>query len=193
MGLCDLCNSYHDVVGANDAAKRAAALAARVLRAGSPVLANVRENARVFAANLDNVLDRVRCADGSSPATLDRRTVQRAALALFARGTLSRSCVDDQRVPAGCSEQALQGERERLKHGRAAATIMREVARAQARFVTPCSGCGASNPEGAPAFKRCAACQAVAYCTRECQKAHWKKAHKRECATLAGAASAPSA
>jgi hypothetical protein len=41
---------------------------------------------------------------------------------------------------------------------------------------------------GAPAFKRCAACQAVAYCTRECQKAHWKKAHKRECATLAGAA-----
>jgi hypothetical protein len=63
-----------------------------------------------------------------------------------------------------------------------------ESARAAARHDTPCTGCGASRAEGAPAFKRCAACQAVAYCTRECQKAHWKKAHKRDCATLAGAA-----
>jgi hypothetical protein len=40
----------------------------------------------------------------------------------------------------------------------------------------------------APPFKLCSACKKVSYCNADCQKGHWKRAHKRECATLAGTA-----
>jgi hypothetical protein len=186
MDLAVLCSSYGDFVGSNDAAKRAAALAARVLRAGSPVLAEARENARKTTKNLDAVLKHVRRAQGSRPAPLSRRRMQFAALELFERRGISSVHVDGQRVPAKISkhdnETASQTAIEQDEKMKA------ETARAVARLETPCAGCGASCAEGSPAFKRCAACQAVAYCTRECQKAHWKIAHKRDCATMAGAA-----
>jgi hypothetical protein len=41
----------------------------------------------------------------------------------------------------------------------------------------PCSSCGK-----AAAPSKCA-CHAVSYCDRVCQQAHWKAAHKKECAT----------
>lgn len=45
-----------------------------------------------------------------------------------------------------------------------------------------CAACGRLASE----LKKCSACRAVGYCSRECQVDHWKKGgHKRECATLA--------
>lgn len=37
-------------------------------------------------------------------------------------------------------------------------------------------------------LQKCVRCQRVAYCGRECQKAHWKRGHKRECTPVEGAA-----
>ena len=45
------------------------------------------------------------------------------------------------------------------------------------------AGAGAGGAEGAGGapFKRCSQCRAVAYCSRGCQAAHWKKGHKKAC------------
>ena len=39
-----------------------------------------------------------------------------------------------------------------------------------------CAGCN----QQAVGLRRCARCQKVAYCSRECQAAHWPQ-HKRDC------------
>lgn len=43
------------------------------------------------------------------------------------------------------------------------------------------AGDGAVEEAGRAPFKRCSQCRAVAYCSRECQAAHWKKGHKKAC------------
>ncbi len=47
-----------------------------------------------------------------------------------------------------------------------------------------CANCG----EGGFDMHRCSACQQVAYCGRNCQKAHWKE-HKPQCTRKTAAAS----
>ena len=42
----------------------------------------------------------------------------------------------------------------------------------------PCDGCGASGHK----LLNCSACKATFYCSKECQKRHWKNGHKAECA-----------
>ena len=42
-----------------------------------------------------------------------------------------------------------------------------------------CSLCGAPS-----AANSCAGCQMVSYCSRDCQKSHWKSGHRNECASL---------
>ena len=42
-----------------------------------------------------------------------------------------------------------------------------------------CLKCGKEEEPGAK-FKKCGKCEDVCYCSRECQKAHWKE-HKKEC------------
>ena len=44
-----------------------------------------------------------------------------------------------------------------------------------------CASCGKHSQD----LKRCARCKAVAYCSKECQKKHWKQ-HKSVCPLLAG-------
>ena len=41
-------------------------------------------------------------------------------------------------------------------------------------------------------FERCSKCKCVRYCSRECQRAHWKRSHKDVCAHLAANAITPS-
>ena len=48
-----------------------------------------------------------------------------------------------------------------------------------------CACCGCTVAE----LRKCSACRAVGYCSRECQAKHWKAAggHKQECGRLAAA------
>ena len=47
-----------------------------------------------------------------------------------------------------------------------------------------CAGCGTEEPAARP-FKKCASCRVTLCCSKKCQKAHWKAAHKRECVPAA--------
>jgi hypothetical protein len=42
-----------------------------------------------------------------------------------------------------------------------------------------CAGCGAAG-----ASHRCSRCKAVNYCSRDCQRKHWKSSHKKECSAI---------
>ena len=42
-----------------------------------------------------------------------------------------------------------------------------------------CENCGTAETKEAK-LKKCARCKMVAYCNRDCQKAHWKE-HKPDC------------
>lgn len=44
-----------------------------------------------------------------------------------------------------------------------------------------CAGCGAEQGLDGNGFKVCGKCGKSQYCSKECQKAHWQMAHKKEC------------
>uniref|UniRef100_A0A0G4HEZ7 MYND-type domain-containing protein n=1 Tax=Chromera velia CCMP2878 TaxID=1169474 RepID=A0A0G4HEZ7_9ALVE len=44
-----------------------------------------------------------------------------------------------------------------------------------------CASCGVKSGPGGKALMSCAGCKSVQYCSKECQKEHWKKTHKRTC------------
>ena len=46
-------------------------------------------------------------------------------------------------------------------------------------FAVPCMGCGLKVKE----FKVCSGCHVARYCSRACQRHHWKK-HERRCKAL---------
>eukprot|EP01055_Gregarina_sp_Pseudo9_P001428 Gregarina_sp_Pseudo_9__1427@NODE_1955_length_1235_cov_6_767559_g1812_i0_p2_GENE_NODE_1955_length_1235_cov_6_767559_g1812_i0NODE_1955_length_1235_cov_6_767559_g1812_i0_p2_ORF_typecomplete_len262_score78_27zfMYND/PF01753_18/2_2e11zfC6H2/PF15801_5/0_025Ecl1/PF12855_7/0_022zfMss51/PF13824_6/0_21Meleagrin/PF08189_11/1_5_NODE_1955_length_1235_cov_6_767559_g1812_i0200985 len=48
------------------------------------------------------------------------------------------------------------------------------------RELAACSGCNRKEGENGVRIKRCAKCQTTPYCSRECQKADWKR-HKKVC------------
>jgi hypothetical protein len=54
------------------------------------------------------------------------------------------------------------------------------VARTKA-LIEKCANCDVSRAERAPKFQVCSRCHGAAYCSRDCQSTHWKKAHKRVC------------
>ena len=47
------------------------------------------------------------------------------------------------------------------------------------RFV--CANCKKSPSKDEPPLKTCGRCNLVQYCSKECQKAHWKRTHKVQC------------
>jgi hypothetical protein len=47
-----------------------------------------------------------------------------------------------------------------------------------------CENCFKIAEGVAPPLKRCSNCLAVAYCSFDCQKEHWKKQHKHDCASM---------
>ena len=57
------------------------------------------------------------------------------------------------------------------------------------RAAPVCAACGAESGT----LSRCGRCRSVWYCSADCQRAHWKKTHKRECGKTAASAEPPSA
>ena len=55
---------------------------------------------------------------------------------------------------------------------------------ATGKFSRHCASCHASEDE--TKLMKCARCQMKWYCSRECQKAHWKKGHKLYCVQVRG-------
>jgi len=55
-----------------------------------------------------------------------------------------------------------------------------------------CANCQKTEEELGSSLKRCAKCQTTTYCSRDCQKGHWKT-HKKSCASYAAANSSSSA
>ena len=44
-----------------------------------------------------------------------------------------------------------------------------------------CDHCGTGTPPSFPKMLTCSACKSVHYCTKECQRQHWKNGHKAMC------------
>jgi hypothetical protein len=44
-----------------------------------------------------------------------------------------------------------------------------------------CGNCRGEAPLVVPAFQLCAGCESVSYCSRDCQKAHWRRTHRSTC------------
>lgn len=44
-----------------------------------------------------------------------------------------------------------------------------------------CAGCMRHELKDGPLFMCCGKCERAAYCTRECQRSHWRKEHRAEC------------
>ena len=44
-----------------------------------------------------------------------------------------------------------------------------------------CANCEGEGSLVAPPFQKCACCERVRYCSRDCQIMHWKRAHRDEC------------
>ena len=57
------------------------------------------------------------------------------------------------------------------------------------RAAPVCAACGAESGT----LSRCGRCRSVWYCSADCQRAHWKKTHKRECGKTAARSEPPSA
>jgi hypothetical protein len=191
MGLGQLLSHHHDVLEAKAVFERCATLAAATLGEAHATTRQVREQARGAAQSLANVLSRVRVPSTQRVEELSRQALQRATMALLEAGAMSlESATPAQRL----TQQRLPGESKAAFEKRLSAECLARAKRAgdvAERRDPPCAGCDAVRAHNAPPFKRCAACNAVAYCGVPCQHAHWKRVHKRECSTLRGAAAPP--
>uniref|UniRef100_A0A0G4G9D1 MYND-type domain-containing protein n=1 Tax=Chromera velia CCMP2878 TaxID=1169474 RepID=A0A0G4G9D1_9ALVE len=74
-------------------------------------------------------------------------------------------------------------ELQSIRTARKAAVMRRLIRLADMGVLRSCGGCGKLETLQSR-HQSCAGCRVVSYCSRECQTAHWKKAHKRECKQL---------
>ena len=74
-------------------------------------------------------------------------------------------------LEAYCNQAGLHGqEREKVI----------ELHKADPR--APCGNSACSNREHkVKGFKACSRCKSIAYCSKDCQRTHWKQAHKKKC------------
>jgi hypothetical protein len=72
-------------------------------------------------------------------------------------------------------------ERTAARTQQAAAQSQSTAATATTTQAGACAACGASSIPTDAAFKTCARCKAVQYCSKDCQRTHWP-AHKASCA-----------
>jgi hypothetical protein len=184
MALGMLLHQHCDVKESAAVMERAARLAAATLGEAHATTRNARALAATAATNLATVLSRIRLPAPYTVQQVSRRNVQRAMLEMYAHNVLGQS-------PLPPGQRAGESEAAFLRrHAEESLARARRASDACVRHDPPCAGCGAVRDRDAAHFKRCATCNAVAYCGVACQRAHWKRVHKRECATLAGGAGA---
>ena len=176
-----LLNHHGDVMEAAAVMERVAKLAFNKLGGTHSTTVSARVQAKSAQDNL-KLLQSTVVLDPPTK-QLDRRTAQVAYLKLMQAGTFKERLGEQIGRREGESEADYRkrATEEGLDRARRAANQLQ-------RHDPPCAGCGAVRDAAAPPFKLCAACKKVAYCTADCQKGHWKRAHKRECSTLAGTA-----
>ena len=176
-----LLNHHGDVMEAAAVMERVAKLAFNKL-GGSH---STTISARVQAASAQDNLKLLQSTVVLDPPTrqLDRRTAQVAYLKLMQDGTFKehRGKQPGRREGESEADYRKRITEEGLDRAQRAANKLQ-------RHDPPCAGCGVVRGADAPPFKLCSACKKVSYCNADCQKGHWKRAHKRECATLAGTA-----
>lgn len=135
------------------------------------VVAKIPEGLRARAVEAARVCERAGASGGGSGvcSSWKRGRADRLALALL------------------CGCPAVWDEGRKLVGRRCAGPGCEHVQRcgdgAEVIGVDASVGAGVAEETGSAApFKRCSQCRAVAYCSRECQAAHWKKGHKKACA-----------
>ena len=99
-----------------------------------------------------------------------------------------RSCADPNKLAhsmSPCQESAEQTAKRERSLARVTAQLS-DYGTERIQALKVCAECG-TKWNGIPAdqLKRCSRCHMVAYCSAECQRAHWKKTHKHECSQLA--------
>ena len=175
-----LLNHHGDVMEAAAVMERVAKLAFNKLGGTHSTTISARVQAKSAQDNLE-LLESV--VSLNPPRPLDRRTAQVAYLKLMKDGTFKEF--------RGKQPGRLKGESDADYDKRITEEGLGRAQRAAnklQRHDPPCAGCGVVRGADAPPFKLCSACKKVSYCNADCQKGHWKRAHKRECATLAGTA-----
>jgi hypothetical protein len=98
-----------------------------------------------------------------------------AAIAAAAIRAATPEAASHSKVTTG--EQALAGSADK---GCVAQKEERPIARCKSGRVC-CSNPACDEVQGRTKFDQCSQCRAVQYCSRRCQKAHWKGSHKQAC------------
>jgi hypothetical protein len=116
-------------------------------------------------------------SSSSSPRLPVRRpkpsSEQAAPAAAAAGGSAAASATTSRRAaPSAAAAQQQQPG--------AATGVVGSNGSSEAKPSRACAQCG----ELFPKLLRCTRCKAVSYCTKECQVAHWKAGHKKECKEL---------
>jgi hypothetical protein len=173
-------SKYNDLTQLARVTRMLASLTATVLGTNHAVARGAREHAAVAAENLSIVASSLRM-DIAQRLGVDvgsgqpsARDVQRHAAGMVAAGAF----------PASSPMEQFETFRQHMGHAQDASAAAKKVTK---KLETPCAGCGAVRKLDELPYKSCSACRAVSYCTKECQKKHWKQ-HKKECATLAASA-----
>jgi hypothetical protein len=153
-----------------------------------------QQNAAALALKVNELLNELHCTDAvvwqaswrfssmwELPMT-QLRSQKQAPRRKLQPGGGSRPDLDG-RASAATSAEPLRLRRQKWLARRVRITTSCDVGTA----VGDCAGCNRLRRADEAAFLKCASCKATPYCSRACQKAHWKT-HKLSCTAAPGKA-----